>query len=117
MMGHWTEKYGWVEWDEESPPEVKLWVPKPVPVVEHQTKHEPAKHSEPAKHPNPEPAKHGQVSKHRNASTWTAEQARKNGAKGGENRKLVVSKIERSEIARQGAQARWMKKDKGEQNT
>jgi hypothetical protein len=81
-----------------------------------QTKHQHIEHPEPAKHLNPEPAKHGQVSKHRNASTWTAEQARKNGAKGGENRKIVVSKQERSNIARQGAQARWMKAKGGQSN-
>jgi hypothetical protein len=47
----------------------------------------------------------------------TVEEKRRGGLKGGSTRALLLSKQERIDIARQGAQARWVKKGKGEQNT
>jgi len=51
----------------------------------------------------PEPARHS------NEFTWTAEEARKHGAKGGVARAKKQSSQKLSEIGRKGAAARWGK--------
>jgi len=63
------------------------------------------KKAEPAKQENGEPAKQKKT-KHRNKATWTLDEAREWASRGGLTRKHLLSKEERSGIARQGGLAK-----------